>query len=131
MSWFIYSIIVDENFNFLIELISSYPWLIDTNLRNAYLLYYSNLAYSYGFGYIYAEALFNKYLEDNNKTSSKVKDTLNGNIKMDELFNYYKIGINQPTITTAKQKVKTVTLNTIVIGFKMVVNTILVKLLMM
>ena len=99
----------NPNKNFLIELISSYPWLIDTNLKNAYLLYYSNLAYSYGFGYIYAEALFNKYLEDNNKTSSKVKDTLNGNIKMDELFNYYKIGINQPTITTAKQKVKTVT----------------------
>ena len=84
------------------------PWLINTKIKNAYYNYKDNLAYSYGFGYLYAEALFQRFLDDTDKASNDFMDTLNGNIKIEDLFKNYGVGLNSHTLTEARQKIKSI-----------------------
>lgn len=85
------------------------PWINNSKLREAYFNYRDNLAYSYGFGYLYGESLFKRFVEDEEKTTYDINKVLRGESQIEKLFSDYNIGINQPTITTAKQKVKKVT----------------------
>lgn len=85
------------------------PWLKGGSTRESYNIYRDNLAYSYGFGYIYAENLYKKYIEDQEKTTYDINKVLNGENKINSLLSNYNIGINQQSITVAKQKVKSIT----------------------
>ena len=85
------------------------PWLNNPKMKEAYNAFRDNLAYSYGFGYIYAEALYRKFEEDYEKTGYDIRQVLEGKERIEKLLKDYNIGINQPTVTTAKQKVKKIT----------------------
>ena len=85
------------------------PWLKGGSIKESYNIYRDNLAYSYGFGYIYAENLYKKYIEDQEKTTYDINKVLNGENKINSLLSNYNIGINQQSITVAKQKVKSIT----------------------
>ena len=85
------------------------PWLKGESTRESYNIYRDNLAYSYGFGYIYAENLYKKFIEDQEKTTYDINKVLNGKERIDSLLKNYNIGINQQSITVAKQKVKSIT----------------------
>ena len=85
------------------------PWLKGSSIKESYNIFRDNLAYSYGFGYIYAENLFRKFLKDQEKTTYDINEVLNGKTRIDSLLRNYNIGINQQSITTAKQKVKSIT----------------------
>ena len=85
------------------------PWLKGGSIKESYNIYRDNLAYSYGFGYIYAENLYKKYIEDQEKTTYDINKVLNGDERIDSLLKNYNIGINQQSITVAKQKVKSIT----------------------
>ena len=84
------------------------PWLNNPKMKEAYNSFRDNLAYSYGFGYIYAEALYRKFEEDYEKTGYDIRQVLEGKERIEKLLKDYNIGINQPTVTTAKQKVKSI-----------------------
>ena len=85
------------------------PWLKGGSIKESYNIYRDNLAYSYGFGYIYAENLYKKYIEDQEKTTYDINKVLNGENKINSLLSNYNIGINQQSITVAKQKIKSIT----------------------
>ena len=85
------------------------PWLKGGSIKESYNIYRDNLAYSYGFGYIYSENLYKKYQEDKEKTTYDINKVLNGDERIDSLLKNYNIGINQQSITVAKQKVKSIT----------------------
>ena len=60
-------------------------------------------------GIVYAENLYKKYIEDQEKTTYDINKVLNGENKINSLLSNYNIGINQQSITVAKQKIKSIT----------------------
>lgn len=91
------------------EMESKCPWLNNSKMKQAYNAFRDNLAYSYGFGYIYGENLFRRFLDDYEKIGYNIRQVLEGNERIEKMLKDYNIGINQPTITKAKQKVKAIT----------------------
>lgn len=90
---------------FIQEAEKNLPWLKNPEDTIAHDLYQKALAESYGFGYIYGEALSYYDSIDPMTTKNKVKETLNGRITIQNLLNYYDISMNKKTIEIAKEKV--------------------------
>lgn len=60
--------------------------------------YYETLADSYGIGYLYAENLFQKYLEDEQRIFSQIREIQSSELTVQNLLNYY--GINAKNYET-------------------------------
>ncbi len=59
--------------------------------RSLLLSYYQNKADSYGMGYLYAEYLFQKSLEDQKQATTQLKRLLNKEQTLQELLDFYNI----------------------------------------
>lgn len=68
------------------------PWIKTPESIRTEENYRSNLSASYGIGYLYSEALFARYKDDERKTNAKIGATLSGDLKLQELLDYF--GIN-------------------------------------
>ncbi len=68
------------------------PWLKDEKTIRVAEQHRENLQASYGIGYLYSESLLAKYKDDERRTNAKVASTLKGDLKLQELLNYF--GIN-------------------------------------
>ena len=74
-----------------------------------YKKYSTALAHSYGIGYIYAENLYQMYLNDPKIATEKINKVLCGEETLESILGYYNISTNnKETFETAKMKVTSI-----------------------
>jgi hypothetical protein len=76
----------------LISFQQQLPWIKTKESLQLEENYRSDMAASYGIGFLYSESLFVRYKEDEKRTNAKVGDTLRGYLKLQDLLDYF--GIN-------------------------------------
>lgn len=76
---------------------------------NDNLIYGLHLSQSYGIGYIYAEYLYQQYLDNPKLVSEKLLPVLYGEQPLSSLLNYYNISTNNKEVfEVAKKKIRTI-----------------------
>lgn len=74
-----------------------------------YKKYSIALAQSYGIGYIYAENLYQMYLNDSKIATEKINNVLSGEDTLESILAYYNISTNnKETFENAKMKVRSI-----------------------
>ncbi len=77
--------------------------------RSLLLSYYQNKADSYGMGYLYAEYLFQKFLENPELAKTQLKRVLEKEITLQQLLDFYKINArNYQVYETVNKKLELV-----------------------
>lgn len=82
----------------LAEIENSLPILKQANGESILKAYYKNLADSYGIGYLFAETLYQKHLDDYRTLGIQIRKLLEKEQTLQDLLNYYGINTRNPEV---------------------------------